>query len=202
MSLSAHRNKTRRTHMAALLAKIHALEQAHKLSLAAIFLKDLIKTREELLEALGKSLKRKYILTQKLFYELGNKSGKLLARALRSKKASHTIRDSSGASFASSRDIATQFIKYFSELYNLPPANGQGVTPDRQSTLRGFLTHHCPSTISSEDSSNLVRPISTEEITEVLKQLKPGKSPGPDGLTVSYYRTFQEILTPQTRKDF
>ncbi|XP_077309868.1 membrane-spanning 4-domains subfamily A member 8-like [Lithobates pipiens] len=35
-----------------------------------------------------------------------------------------------------------------------------------------------------------------DEITNALKQLKPGKSPGPDGLTVAYYKTFADILKP------
>lgn len=49
ISLSAHRNKTRRTHIA-LLAKIHALEQTHKLSLATSSLKDLIKPERNFLK--------------------------------------------------------------------------------------------------------------------------------------------------------
>lgn len=35
-----------------------------------------------------------------------------------------------------------------------------------------------------------------------LKQLLTGKSPGPDWLTVSYYKTFHEILTPFFAKTF
>lgn len=132
ISLTANRNKLKWNHIAALSEKIHTLERAYKLSLATKSLVELIKAREELLEALGKSLKHKYVLTQKLFYEFGNKSGKLLARALQSRKASntiHTIRDPSGTSLVSSEDIATQFVKYFSELYNLPSSAETGITP-------------------------------------------------------------------------
>lgn len=120
----------------ALYAKIHSLERTHKLSLATKSLVDLIKAREELLEELNKFLKRKYILTQKLFYEFRNKSGKLLARELQSKKATntiHTIRDSSGSLFAAPADIANQFVHYFSDLYNLPSSR------DKQATIREFL---------------------------------------------------------------
>lgn len=69
-------------------------------------------------------LKWKYALTQKLFYEFGNKSRKSLARALQVKKAAHTIhtfKDPSGNIKATSEYIADQFVHYFSQLYNLPP---------------------------------------------------------------------------------
>ncbi len=40
------------------------------------------------------------------------------------------------------------------------------------------------------------RDISIEEIKEAIKQTKPNKSPGSDGLTHEFYKTFIEVLTP------
>lgn len=140
-----------------------------------------------------------------MLYEFGNKSGKLQARALQSRKATntiHTIRDPSGTSFVSSEDIANQFVQYFSNLYNLPSSTETGNTPERQAAIRDFLTQYCPSSIAPEDAASLDLPISTDEITAVLKQLRTGKSPGPDGLTVSYYKTFHDILTPHLTTTF
>lgn len=39
----------------------------------------------------GQKMMHKFTLAQKLFYEQGNKSSKLLARALQAKKASTTV---------------------------------------------------------------------------------------------------------------
>lgn len=41
---------------------------------------------------------------------------------------------------------------------------------------------------------NLERPLSKDELDIVIKQMKPGKSPGPDGLTVGYYKAFTNVL--------
>lgn len=37
-------------------------------------------------------------------------------------------------------------------------------------------------------------PLSETEAKLALKQMKPDKSPGPDGLTVGYYKTCTELL--------
>lgn len=66
---------------------------------AVASLHDLVRARQELLDELHKRSTRHYILTQKLFYEYGNKAGKLLANALRIKKTRstvHSLNDSTG----------------------------------------------------------------------------------------------------------
>lgn len=45
-------------------------------------------------------------------------------------------------------------------------------------------------------------PISTTEVSEVIKALKGGKAPGPDGLSSPYYKTFLENLTPYITRFF
>lgn len=129
LSLIANKNRLKRERIAALSAKIHMLERAHKLSLAAQSYADLLKAREDLLEVLGKTIRRKYTLTQKLFYEYGNKSGKYLARVLQLGRATNTvntIRDPTGKAYTSSEDITNQFVQYFSRLYNLRHTSDSG----------------------------------------------------------------------------
>lgn len=75
----------------ALLNQIQKLEQAHKLTKARSTLQELEQARNHLKEELGKKIRKNFILSQKLFYEHSNKSGKLLARALQAKKANNTM---------------------------------------------------------------------------------------------------------------
>lgn len=106
ISLAAKRNKRKKAKIVELTNRIYTLEQKHKASLATEALAELTRTREELLEELHKTLKLKYTLSQKYFYEFGNKSGKLLARALQAKKAAqtiHTIKDTSGTAIVKFR---------------------------------------------------------------------------------------------------
>ncbi|KAG0419879.1 hypothetical protein HPB47_003828 [Ixodes persulcatus] len=48
--------------------------------------------------------------------------------------------------------------------------------------------------ISAEDDPGLRRPPSATELWNVLKRMKNGSAPGPDGLPAEFYRTFWHIL--------
>lgn len=72
----------------------------------------------------------------------------------------------------------------------------------RQAAISAFLSQYGIPPISTDDSKTLDCPITVEETKAALKQLKTGKSPGPDGLTAGYYKTFQDILAPQFTKAF
>lgn len=79
------------------------------------------RARAGLLDELGKKVNWNFILAQKFFYKFGNKSGKLLARALWAKKAAttiHSITDPYGRKLSTNLNIANQFLGYYSQLYN------------------------------------------------------------------------------------
>ena len=56
--------------------------------------------------------------------------------------------------------------------------------------------------MNQEETENMNRPITTNEIETVIKNLPTNKSPGPDGFTGDLYQTFREELTPITLKLF
>lgn len=93
-------------------------------------------------------------------------------------------------------DIANRFVAYYTHLYNLAPSNTQSGKRARIQLINEFLSKHTPTRLSVKEANELAHPISPEEVDIALKQLKPGKSPGPDGLTSGYYKSFQEILRP------
>ena len=47
-----------------------------------------------------------------------------------------------------------------------------------------------------EEAESLNRPITPDETETVIKKLLTYKSPGPDGFTGAFYKTFKEELTP------
>lgn len=164
-----------------------------------------MKVREELLDILGKKSRRNLALTHKLFYEFGNKSGKLLAKTLHSKLADttiHSISDPSGKKICISAEIASHFHAFYSKLYNLStPVSGDQII-NRRKMITDFLSHYSPGPITSAEAANLDKPIGWDESLNALKQLKTGKCPGPDGLSVSYFKTFTDSIIPHFLKTF
>lgn len=50
--------------------------------------------------------------------------------------------------------------------------------------------------LSPEVARDLEAPIADEELDLALAQSNPRKAPGPDGFTPTYYKTFNDILSP------
>ncbi|CAI9604443.1 unnamed protein product, partial [Staurois parvus] len=190
--------KDRQERLRRLTDKIHSLERAHKRSLAASTLSELTCTRSQLLTELGKVVKKWFILSQKLYYEFANKSGKFLARALREKRSSmtvHKIRGPDGTMATSNPDIAAHFEHFYRSLYNLPPERPPPHTDEsRASLISEFLQLHGPSALSDDLVNSLEADLTLTELQCALKQTKPGKSPGPDGFSAAYYKSFLDIL--------
>ena len=56
--------------------------------------------------------------------------------------------------------------------------------------------------LNQEEIENMNRPITSNEIETVVKNLPTNKSPGPGGFTGEFHQTFREELTPILLKLF
>ena len=59
-----------------------------------------------------------------------------------------------------------------------------------------FLERYNFPRLNQEEIENMNRPITSNEIETVMKNLPTNKNPGPDGFTGEFYQTFREELTP------
>ena len=73
---------------------------------------------------------------------------------------------------------------------------------DNHEEMDKFLERYNFSRLNQEELENINRPITSNEIETVIKNLPTNKSPGPDGFTSEFYQTFREELTLILLKSF
>lgn len=180
ISITASIKKAKKAKLADLFTKLKKLEALHKRNLAQKTHSELVEICTLIQDALNQNVKKNYILSQKLFYEYGNKSGHLLAQALRKKKSNntiHQIHSPTGTSLVNNNAIATEFEKYYSSLYDLHKSEPPITPPTvRSKELKLFLEQFSPDKIPTDIADSLESPITVSEWEQAIKQLKPGKS--------------------------
>lgn len=182
--------KREREQTSQLLACFARFEALHKSSLAASHLQELTEARKELLRRIHKNTKKAFMRHTNIYYKHCNKSGKFLARALKQHQVNRTVShllNPQGCKVSTSLDIASQFRDYYESLYNLPGPQEPHTT--RSVTIQSFS--FCPQRALTLDT-----PLTDPEISQAIKQLKPCKSPGPDGLYPSILRDVYRLFVP------
>uniref|UniRef100_A0ABI7Y3E5 RNA-directed DNA polymerase n=1 Tax=Felis catus TaxID=9685 RepID=A0ABI7Y3E5_FELCA len=73
---------------------------------------------------------------------------------------------------------------------------------DNLEEMDKFLNTHTVPNLKQEETESLNRPITSEEIESVIKNLPTNKSPGPDGFPGEFYQTFKAEIIPILLKLF
>ena len=87
------------------------------------------------------------------------------------------------------KEINKQTQSYYSTLYSKQQTNTQ---------CQNQLLLNLSRKLNAQQSEDLDKPFSKEELFEALTKLKPGKSPGTDGLPMEFYLFFW----PSIKEDF
>ena len=91
-------------------------------------------------------------------------------------------------------EIQTIFRSYFENLYSTKFENAKKIDK--------FLDNYHLPKLNQEQTNNLNRPITPNEIEAVIESLPTKKSPVPDGFSAEFYQKFKEELSPILLKLF
>jgi len=95
------------------------------------------------------------------------------------------IKDEGGILHNSHAEIEEPLVKHFRGI-------AKETCYDLENPIRNF-TRHIPRLVSSEDNYNLNKPVTEDEVREVLKEMQNGKAPGPDGFNVDFFKACWNI---------
>lgn len=138
-------------------------------------------------------------------YSNSNRAGKYLAN--HKKKSSgtksriaHLIHSILHHRVTNPQEIADQLADYYSQLYNLKeaPQTPQPKEEAIQKCLHNLRLPH----LTETQLQTLNEPFKEPEIRKVVTSLPNGKSPGPDGLSNEYFKTFITTLVPYLQQVF
>lgn len=176
-----------------LLATLHDTETWHKRApdpLVEAELAFLHNQIDELLNYKAKAALQKCCL---IAYESGNKCRQILARAVKEIKMQSYIphiKTATNTKVSLPRQIANTLKEYYANLYNI-------MTPPRtQPLIEAYLSSAQMPTLTPENIADIDALIMSEALELVLHSTKQGKAPGPDCLTLQYYKTLFLTLFP------
>ena len=104
------------------------------------------------------------------------------------------IRNEKGEGTTDTTEIQSILTDYYKQLY----ANKM----DNLEEMDKFLERYNLPRLNQEEIENMSRPITSNEIETVIKNLPANKSSGQDGFTGEFYQTFRQELTPILLKLF
>ena len=135
--------------------------------------------------------------TKRWFFEKIKKIDKPLARLIKKKRERtqiSRIRNEIGEVTTDIEEIQKIMRDYYKQLY----ANKM----DNLEEMDKFLERYNLPRLKQEETENANRPITSNEIETVIKNLPTNKSPRTDGFTGEFYQTLREELTPILLKLF
>lgn len=189
ISYTAHLRKTARSRQSELAQKILEIDDSYANNPDPSLYKKRLQYQTEFNLITSNDAEMQLLKSRQRIFESGDKAGKLLAQQARAAAASRfipSIISSSGATTTDPKLINETFSKFYSELYASDNPN--------TSSTSGLSSIEFPK-VDQGLAENLAMPISTAEIMGAITTLQSGKSPGPDGFTVEFYKKFAPLLS-------
>lgn len=89
-------------------------------------------------------------------------------------------------------EIETALLNYFKQMHQEP--NG-----DRSQAIEK-ITRNIPKLISEEHNKMFLKPVDLQEVELVVRQLKAGKAPSPNGFSSNFFHNFWDLIKMEVWK--
>lgn len=189
IELGARKKKDRRKKIQKLTEELDSLEQKHKRQMGHFpqgTHKQIVIKRAELKTSMEQEVRATYSKVIGDRYCWANKPSKHLAKVVQKQKARNfieKIQTKEGKIEYSSRKIAEVFKNYYQDLYSVSKQDTQA--NNRRERNNKYLKKAALPKITDMDREGM-----EEEVRKAIAGMASGKSPGPDGFTPIYYKTY------------
>lgn len=183
------------------------MEAQHKLNLTHEILIELTDLKTELQTLLNERKLHIRDNNRSLYYQQGNKPGKLLARALCNRGKTSPIvkiKTEAGDLRHDPKGILKKFQTFYTKLYDMiiPNYKANSDPEGFQQSMHQYIKETALPVLTSIETTQLEQEFLEGEIQRVIDSLIPGKSLGSDGFTPRFYKIFKEELTPIIKRTF
>lgn len=202
--MGARAKRQRQQRIRELTDKISQLESCNKQNPSNLTSQQLTKLRYDLRLQLLEDFEKASKKLKMTYYATNNKAGKTLSHRIKGHrhktKIPFILHPLTKHKLYHPQDIADTFSHYYSSLYNLKDDTNT-VQPSTDA-ITSFLQHLDIPTLTQEHLQTLNRQFTIEEINKAIDSLPNNKSPGPDGFSGEYYKTFKHLLIPYMERTF
>uniref|UniRef100_A0A8C5PEB2 Reverse transcriptase domain-containing protein n=1 Tax=Leptobrachium leishanense TaxID=445787 RepID=A0A8C5PEB2_9ANUR len=194
--------KKRQTNISDLLTRLRPLELEHATTGSTAVYDQILTLRRELQQTLTDDARHMALRAKSFFASRENKPGRLLARILRRRRELAyipRITTSQTTTTSHPAEILQAFRNFYQTLYSRL-VDRSSLMPE--GCLRTHLAAKIGARLTAVQAEALGSPIIAGEITTALKSSKNGKTPGPDGFPVEYFKKFAPDLHPHLLATF
>ena len=192
IAYSSYCNRERRKQKQQLIDAISELDSKYSSSPSPLLYKEKISLQTQFNLISTSETERLIMRSRGLYYENGEKSGRLLAHQLKSKSAAQIIsqiEDATGKLTTDPLKINDTFKDFYFDLYNSQSLKDT-------SLFQNFLKTFEVPTLFTNHKEYLDQLMELEEVRSAISAMQNEKSPGPDGFPIDFYKKFSDQLTP------
>eukprot|EP00253_Pinus_taeda_P019557 PITA_19557 len=144
---------------------------------------NILKEKEQLIQEI-KNTQQRIILEGRL-EELTQREQEMESKLLE-RDRQEEVNNAQGVKVETQEGIEQEFVHYFKEMSKEPNINRAEAIDN--------ITRKIPRLITEEQNTLLLKPISLQEVENVVNSLKAGKAPGPDSFTSNFFQHFWELI--------